>query len=198
MEFLFREATVAELKGYLYKVIFACLTLAITVLVLAIGVVTKSSIIVQRTPGMPSDAVIEKTTMDMRSQHAMLSTVTGAISSVNPANAEYQKNVLLGFAAPGLYTRLAKEIDQKVAVLTAQRELGSYYFVEKSWKYDPLSGKHFVLGWVHTVNAAKDSAEPYTYEYIAHVENYRFIIDNVDSYQGHMPHDAEWIKSQNK
>lgn len=198
MEFLFREATVAELKGYLSKMIWALLGLAGAVLILAIGVVTRSTIVVQRTPGMPSDAVIEKTTIDMRSQHAMLSAVTDALGSINPANAEYKKNLLMGFASPELYTRLAKEIDQKIALLVAQHELGSYYFVEKEWRFDPVSGKHFVIGWLHTVNAARDTAEPYTYEYKVHVESYRFNVDDAVSYPGHVPHDAEWLKNQNK
>jgi conjugal transfer pilus assembly protein TraE len=198
VEFVFRNATVAELKSYLSKSILINTLLGGAVLVLAIAVASKSSVIIQRTPGMPADAVIEKTTLDMRSQHAMLSTVTSAISSVNPSNSEYQKNVILGFTSPQLYTRLAKEINEKVALLQTQHELGSYYFVEKEWRYDPLSGKHFVMGWVHTVNAARDTSEPYTYEYTAHVENYRFIIDTVESYKGHVAHDAEWIKNQNK
>lgn len=198
MEFLFREATVAELKSYLNKALLAITSLAILVLVLGIGLVSRSEIVVQRTPGMPADAVIEKTGMDMRSQHAHLSTFTSSLSSINPSNSEYQKNVLMGYASPILYTKLAKEIDQRVAQLTTQHELGSYYWVEKDWKYDPLSEKHFVTGWVHTVNAARDTAEPYTYEYKIHIENYRVIVDSVTSYSGHVVHDAEWIKNQNK
>ena len=56
----------------------------------------------------------------------------------------------------------------------------------------------FVYGDVHTVNAARDSAEPYVFEYQVHVENYRLVVDEVVSYAGERTHDSEWLKNNKR
>lgn len=172
----------------------AVLILALIVLVLI--VYSQSKIVVLQTPGMPSDAIIQKTSLDKGAQRAVLAAVTSNIAQVNPANVEYQKAFLQAFLAPAAYTKISAEIDTQAKRLVEQRELGSYYFVLKTWEYDPQLDRHFVLGDVHTVNAAKDTAQPYVFEYQMHVENYRPVIDDVKSYPGDRAHNSEWMKSQ--
>jgi hypothetical protein len=136
--------------------------------------------------------------MDKGAQRATLSAVTSNIAQINPANAEYQKAFLQVFLAPAAYTKVSEEINAKVAKQISERELGSYYFVMQSYQYDPLLNRHFVLGDVHTVNAAKDSIQPYVFEYVAHVENYRLVIDDITTYIGERAHNSEWIEVNKK
>ena len=95
-----------------------------------------------------------------------------------------------------MYTRIVRDIDASVAQLEQQHELGSYYMVLRNpgYLYDPVLDRHFVICDVHTVNAAKDTAEPYVYEYKTHVENYRLVIDSVSAYPGDKPHTSSWLK----
>lgn len=175
---------------------YTLLGLSLSVLVLVLMLFNRSQIIIQQTPGMPNDAVIQKTSLDKNSQRATLVAVTSNLASVNPANVEYQKTFLQAFLAPAAYTKLSTEIDSQVKRLIDQRELGSYYFVFRSWEYDPKLDAHFVIGDVHTVNAAKDTAQPYVFEYKVHVENYRLVIDDVTSYEGDRAHNSVWMESQ--
>lgn len=175
---------------------YTLLGLALAVLVLVLMLFNRSQIIIQQTPGMPNDAVIQKTSLDKNSQRATLVAVTSNLASVNPANVEYQKTFLQAFLAPAAYTKLSTEIDSQVKRLVDQRELGSYYFVFRSWEYDPKLDTHFVIGDVHTVNAAKDTSQPYVFEYKIHVENYRLVIDDVTSYEGDRAHNSVWMESQ--
>lgn len=175
---------------------YTMLGLALSVLVLVLMLFNRSQIIIQQTPGMPNDAVIQKTSLDKNSQRATLVAVTSNLASVNPANVEYQKTFLQAFLAPAAYTKLSTEIDSQVKRLIDQRELGSYYFVFRSWEYDPKLDTHFVIGDVHTVNAAKDTSQPYVFEYKIHVENYRLVIDDVTSYEGDRAHNSVWMESQ--
>lgn len=158
----------------------------------------QSEIIIQQTPGMPNNSVIERSTMDKGAQRATLSAVTSNIAQINPANAEYQKAFLQVFLAPAAYTKVSEEINAKVAKQISERELGSSYFVMQRYEYDPILNRHFVLGDVHTVNAAKDSAQAYVFEYIAHVENYRLVIDDITTYIGERAHNSEWIEANKK
>jgi hypothetical protein len=170
--------------------------LGLAVLVLVLVVYSQSKIVVLQTPGMPNDTVIQKTSLDKGAQRAVLVAVTSNLVQVNPANIEYQKAFLQAFLAPAAYTKLSQEIDSQVKRLVDQRELGSYYFVFRSWEYDPKLDTHFVIGDVHTVNAAKDTAQPYVFEYKMHVENYRPVIDDVLSYEGDRAHNSVWKESQ--
>lgn len=170
--------------------------LSLAVLVLILVVYSQSKIVVLQTPGMPNDTVIQKTSLDKGAQRAVLMAVTSNLVQVNPANIEYQKTFLQAFLAPAAYTKLSQEIDSQVKRLVDQRELGSYYFVFRSWEYDPKLDTHFVIGDVHTVNAAKDTAQPYVFEYKMHVENYRPVIDDVISYEGDRAHNSVWKESQ--
>lgn len=173
---------------------FALLISVLAILGLTTALLTQSKIIVQQTPGMPSPAVIEKSNVDKGTQRAILIAVTSNISQVNPANAEYQKVFLQSFLAPAVYTKISLEVDQKVRALVAQRELGSYYFVFTRYEYDPALDRHFVLGEVHTVNAAKDTLKNYVFEYKIHTENYRTLVDDIVTYDGDRPHDSTWKK----
>jgi conjugal transfer pilus assembly protein TraE len=190
-----RERSIAEIRATNVKLIWANVLGMVVILLLAIKLATQSEIIINQTPGMPEHAVIEKTAMDKGAQKATLSAVTSAIAQVNPANYEYVKPMIQAFLAPAAFTKVSAEIDAKVQKLILQRELGSYYFVQKAYEYDAATDRHFIVGDVHTVNAAKDTAATYVFEYAVHVENYRLVVDEAVSYAGDRPHDGEWLKA---
>ena len=198
MELNPRNQTVAEVRSSNVKLVWAVLILSIVLVALSIKLVTQTEIIINQTPGMPNHAVIEKGAMDKGAQKATLSAVTSAIAQVNPANYEYMEAFVLAFLSPTAYTKVTQEIDAKVQVLIRQHELGSYYFVMRGYQYDPVLDHHFVYGDVHTVNAARDSAEPYVFEYQVHVENYRLVVDEVVSYVGDRPHDSQWLRDNKR
>ena len=198
MELEARNTSIAEVRSKNNKLTWAVVLNAIAIVLLGIKLVTQSEIVVIKTPGMPNDSVLEKTVMDKGAQKATLSALTSAIAQTNPANAEFNKEFIQSFLSPTAYTKVSQAIDSQVARLVAQHELGSYYFVQRGYEYDPVSNKHFVYGDVHTVNAARDSAEPYVFEYAAHVENYRLLVDELSAYVGDKPHDAEWLKNYRK
>lgn len=198
MEINARNQSVAELKAEKAKLVWVIVGMGVALAALSLKLVFQSEIVIQRTPGMPNDAVIEKTAMDKGAQRATLFAVTSAIAQVNPANAEYQKMFVQAYLSPEAYTRVSRDIDVSVARLANQRELGSYYFVLGGYEYDPVLNRHFVWGEVHTVNAAHDTAEAYTYEYKMHIENYRAVVDDVKAYTGKNPHNSEWLKASKK
>ncbi len=198
MELDARNKSISEVRARNMILTYALLASSLVVLVLAIKVFTQSSIVILQTPGMPNDAVIEKTAMDKRAQIAVLQAVTSAMASVNPANAQYQKQFVQAFLSPAAYTKISKEIDARVAKQITERELGSTYFVLSRYEFDEKLNKHFVLGDFHSVNAAKDTAQPFVWEYDAHAENYRFVVDNVTLYPGDRPHNTEWIEASKK
>ena len=198
MELDARNQSISEVRGRNRTLTYSLLALSVAVLLLVVKVFTQSSIVVLQTPGMPNDSVIEKTAMDKRAQIAVLQAVTSAMVSVNPANAQYQKQFVQAFLAPAAYTKISKEIDARVAKQITERELGSTYFVLNRYEYDEKLNKHFVLGDFHSVNAAKDTAQQFVWEYDAHIENYRFVIDNVAFYPGDRPHNTGWIEASKK
>lgn len=198
MELEARNKSLAEVKGLNSKLILAVAGLVLVVLLLAIRIVMQSQIVVMQTPGMPAATIIEKAAMDKSGQMATLTTVTAALVQVNPANKDFQKRLLQEFLAPAAYTPISMEIERKAKLLETQRELGSYYFVQRAYTYDPAIDRHFVMGDVHTVNASRDSAVPYVYEYQVHVENYRLWVDQIVVYEGDKPHDSDWIKANKR
>ena len=198
MEITVRNQSIAEVRSVNRKLIWCNLLLVIVVAALSIKLATQTEIIINQTPGMPNHAVIEKGAMDKGAQKATLSAVTAAITQVNPSNFEYMKAFVQAFLSPTAYTKVTQEIDAKVQMLIRQHELGSYYFVMHGYLYDPVLNHHFVYGDVHTVNAARDSAEPYVFEYLIHVENYRLVVDELTSYAGDRPHDSEWLKNNKR
>lgn len=198
MELNPRNQTVAEVRSSNVKLVWAVLILSVVLVALSIKLVTQTEIIINQTPGMPNHAVIEKGAMDKGAQKATLSAVTSAIAQVNPANYEYMKAFVQAFLSPTAYTKVTQEIDAKVQMLIRQHELGSYYFVMRGYLYDPALDHHFVYGDVHTVNAARDSAEPYVFEYHVHIENYRLVVDEVVSYAGDRPHDSQWLRDNKR
>lgn len=193
-----RTKTVAELRSQNRMLLYVIATLGTALLFLAGKHFFQTEIVIQQTPGMPNNSVIEKTAMDKGAQRATLIAVTSAISQVNPSNAAYQKSFVQTYLAPAAYTRISKEIDAQVARLVSQRELGSYYFIFRAYEYDPALDKHFVLGEVHTVNAAKDTFENYVFEYSVHVENYRVVVDEITTYVGTQARNSEWKKANKK
>ncbi len=198
MELTRRNQSISELKkenNTLRKIILAG---SIALLFISVKHAFQSEIVVQQTPGMPNNSVIEKSSMDKGAQMATLYAVTNNIAQVNPSNAAYSKVFLQVYLAPAAYTRISKEIDNQVAKLEAQRELGSYYFVLHGYDYDPVLDKHFVKGEVHVVNAAKDTATPYVFEYSTHIENYRMVVDDVKTYEGITEHNSVWLKNTTK
>ena len=198
MELGNRERSVSELRSLNGKLTVAVVGLAATLVLVAVKLVFQSEVIIERTAGMPSGSVIQKSAWDKKAQLATLLDVTNAIANINPGNAEYQKQLVQVFLSPQAYTPISSEIDARAKKLESQRELGSYYFIWKGFDYDQALDHFFVLGDVHTVNAAKDTAEPWVFEYQTHVENYRLVVDKVSSYGGSRAHDSAWLKEQNK
>jgi len=198
MEVKHREVAIAELKSLNKKLSMALVFTSLAGLFIAIKLAFQSEIVINQTPGMPNNSVIEKSSMDKSAQMATLYAVTNNIAQVNPSNSEYIKTFLQVYLAPKSYTRISKEIDDQVTRLTNQRELGSYYFVLRGYDYDPALDTHFVKGEVHVVNAAKDTATNYVFEYKTHVENYRLLVDDVKSYEGDMIHNSEWLRNNKK
>lgn len=195
MELEARSQSIAEVKQRNKHLIWAILGLTVTVVLLASRIATQSAIVVLQTPGMPNAAEIEESAVDKGTQMATLITLTSSIAQVNPANAEFMKRVIQNYLIPEDYTTVSQEIDAKVQLLEKQHELGSYYFVFRSYRYDPVLHRHFVLGDVHTVNAARDTPEPYVFEYRIQVTNYRVWAAKPVVYAGDRPHDSEWLKS---
>ena len=198
MEINARNHSISELRSRNKSLTLSLFFLSIALLLALLKVFFQSEIVIQETPGMPNNSVIERTSMDKGSQRAILSAVTANLAQINPANAEYQKAFLQVFLAPEAFTKVSLEINAKVAKQASERELGSYYFIMHRYEYDPLLNRHFVIGDVHTVNAAKDSAQPYVFEYAMHVENYRMVIDEVTTYPGDRAHNSEWTEANKR
>lgn len=198
MELSVRNQSITELKSKNKVLVWVATGLTTTIVLLGLKLLFQSEIIVIQTPGMPNNSVIEKSHFDKGAQMATLIAVTNAVSHINPANAEYQKVFLRTFLSPKAYTRIAKEIDLKIEKAKAERELGSYYFVFNRYEYDQQLNRHFVMGELHTVNAARDTYEPYVYEYAAHIENYRLWVDEIISYPGDRAHNTAWLEANKK
>jgi len=196
MESGFRATNLDQANKRINKLLAIVLALGGVALILSICLILQSKIVILQAPGMINDAQIEKSTMDKSSQRAVLIAVTSNLSQINPANYEYQKTFVQSFFSPEAYTKISKEIDLRVKQLIDQRELGSYYFIFKRYEYDSKLNKHFVVGDVHTVNAAKDSAEPYVFEYDMKIENYRPVIDALKLYKGEIMHNTAWLDNQ--
>lgn len=193
-----RNQSIGELKRENRILRLIILAISIALVFVAVKHAFQTEIVVMQTPGMPNNSIIEKSSMDKGAQMATLYAVTNNIAQANPANAEYIKLFLQAYLSPASYTRISKEIDDQMAKLQSQRELGSYYFVLRDYDYDPVLDKHFVKGDVHVVNAAKDTATPYVFEYSTHIENYRLVVDDVKSYEGDKEHNSEWLKNAKK
>ncbi len=198
MDLSTRQSSVKELNEKNSKLTWALLGAVVCCVLLAAKLFFQSEIIIERNAGMPSGSVIQKSAYDKKAELATLLDVTNALSNINPANADYQKQLLAVFLSPEEYTRMSKQIDELSRRLAEQRELGSYYFIWKAFDYDQALDLFFVRGDVHTVNAAKDTAEPWVFEYRTHVDNYRLVVDKVTSYRGDRAHDSAWRKEQNK
>ena len=198
MDFIKRNESISELNQRNKKLSLTILILAGCLLLGLVKMVMQSEIVIVQTPGMPDNAYLERSYMDKASQEATLLTVTSSFVEINPDNAEYQKKLLGSFLSPASYTKIERDIDVRVAQLTAQRELGSYYFVLKKYEYDPVINKHYVMGELHTVNAAKDTSQLFVFEYTAHIENYRLWVDELVTYEGDRAHNSEYLKGQKK
>jgi len=198
MDLISRNQSLSELKNENRILRLIILGVSIALVFISIKHAFQTEIVVMQTPGMPNNTVIEKSNMNKEAQMATLYAVTNNIAQVNPSNSEYLKTFLQAYLAPAAYTRISKEIDNQVAKLLSQRELGSYYFVLRAYDYDAALDKHFVRGDVHVVNAAKDTATPYVFEYAIHVENYRIVVDDVKTYEGEREHNTEWLKNAKK
>lgn len=196
MELSVRNESLKEAKSLNKILAFALLLTILIIFGLTTALVTQSKIILPTIPGMPNSAKIEKNNVDMGTKRAMLKAVTSNIAQVNPSNAEYEKLFLQSFLSPQVYTKISSEIDDRVKALLAQRELGSYYFVFTRYEYDEALDKHYVLGEVHTVNAAKDTAKNYVFEYKIHVDNYRLFVDDLITYEGDRAHNSTWKQDQ--
>lgn len=189
-----QQQSIAQLERKNTRLTWANNGLTVGILVCVFSLAMRDQIVHLQTPGMPDGAEIMKSAMNKKAEFGTLSAVTANLVAINPSNAGYQKEFLKAYFAANVYTELSKEIDSTVRRLEDQRELGSYYWVQSAVTYDAAINKFFVVGDVHTVNAAKDTSVPYVYEYQMHVENYRPVIDSITSYQGDKPHNSEWLK----
>lgn len=193
-----RTSTIADFRTSNRLLMSSNIGLAAALLVAITCIFTQDKIVLLQIPGMATNAEYSRNAMDVGALRAVLLAVTSNIVQVNPANAGYQKLFLQAFLGPAAYTKVSLEIDAKAKLLADQRELGSYYFVFREHQYDPKLDRHFVIGEVHTVNAARDSSEPYVFEYPVHVENYRPVVDDVTSYKGDKAHNSRWLEGQKK
>jgi conjugal transfer pilus assembly protein TraE len=198
MDILQRRASIGGMARLVDFMLYSNVGLAAALLIAVGCLFAQNRTVVMLIPGTPSGTEIRKSSMDVGGQRALMVAVTSNLVQVNPANAEYQKNFLQAFLAPQQFTRLSAEIDTKARLLADQRELGSYYFVFRRHEYDPKLDRHFVIGDVHTVNAARDTAEPWVFEYQMHVETYRPVIDDVVSYRGDKAHNSAWLEAQKR
>lgn len=198
MDLSTRTIAIADMQRTKNLAMFCNLALTVALLIAVIVIFTQEKTIIQQVPGSTTSAELRPQWMDRGSERAILLAVTSNLAQVNPTNAHYQKIFLQAFLAPQVYTAISAQIDAKAKRLAEQRELGSYYFVFRHHKYDPKINRHFVMGNVHTVNAAIDTPEPYVFEYATHVESYRLVVDDVVSYKGDKPHDAAWREAQKK
>lgn len=160
-----RNESIAELRTNNQRLTWGVLAAGGAVLLLSYKLVMQSEILHIQTPGMPADAIIARDSFDKGAQLATLNAITNNLAALNPSNAEYQKKFLQLYFAPEAYTKLSTEMEMKVQKMVAERELGSSYFIVKRYEFDPELDKHFVIGEQHTVNAAKDTAEDYVFEY---------------------------------
>ncbi|MDN4571865.1 type VI secretion protein [Pandoraea cepalis] len=193
-----RNKSVAELSRDNRRLTAAVALIAVAMLVLSLKTFFTNEIIVNQVPGMPNGAKIEKNGMDVGAKQAIVIAVTTMLASVNPSNAESIKHFIQPFTSPEAYTKVSKAIDDKVATLRAQRELGSYYFVTRGFDLDEKLGLLFVKGDLHTVNAAKDTSEPWVFEYPVSFSNYQMVINDVVSYPGDRVRNSKWIEAQTK
>lgn len=198
-----RQISISSLRKRNSNLTYAIVFGMAIILVLVWKLFFTDPIVVLNTPGLPDGSVIAKTSFDKGAQQATLIAVTSTLASITPGNAEYIKKFLSYFLSPTAYTKVLAEIDKKVERMVRERELGSHYFVAgetngQSYYYDPRIDRHFVLGNVHTVNAAKDTGEPWVFEFVVRFENYRLWVDDVIAYPGTTIHNYEWLEAQKK
>lgn len=193
-----RNKSVAELRKDNNKLIIAVMCIAIAALLIAAKSFFQSDVVINQVPGMPDGAKIERNGMDAGAMQAYAYAVTNALASINPSNGDSVKKFVQPFLSPACFTKVSQAIDNKVALLSSQHELGSYYFVLRGFEADSKLGRVFVKGELHTVNAAKDTSEPYVFEYPVHFANYQMIFDDVTSYSGDRVHNSTWIQAQQK
>jgi conjugal transfer pilus assembly protein TraE len=190
--------SVADLRKSNRRLTLGVACIGAAMLLLAIKMMFTNVAIINRVPGMPDGARIERNGMDVGAKQATAYAVTNAIASLNPSNGDSVKSVLQPFLSSDAYTKVTQAIDLKVATLKAQRELGSYYFVLRGFEADDKLGRVFVKGELHTVNAAKDTSELYVFEYPVRFADYKMIFDDVIAYPGDKAHNSQWIEAQKK
>ncbi len=194
-----RQKSIAELRRINRWLAASVGGLVIVALVQTIALAVKERTVVMAIPGVPDDVEFHRNAIDRKGLQAAALAVVSAVAQINPANADFQKRFLQAFLAPASYTEITKVIDERVAQQIAQREGGSTYWVTNEYRYDPeLKNVHFVIGDLHTVNVAKDTAQKYVFELHMQVENYRPVVTRVVSYPGERPHDSAWLKEQTK
>lgn len=197
MKLSVREMTIEEAQRRVNFLTYICAATTSLSLLMGFAYVTQSKIFVQEVPGL-NNVEVGQNFMDLTGQQSILLAFTKTLAEVNPANVEYQKRFIASFLAPELYTQVLLEVDALVAKLLTDRALGSYYFIEKSYEYDPLLKKHFVVGYVHTVNAAKDTAEPWVFSYTARIENYRLVVTSIERERGEVVKNSAYLKNLEK
>ena len=191
-----RSRSVAQLTARNRLLTISNFMLAAIAVIAVAGLFLKDEKVILQTPGLPHRSVIEKTSLDKASQAATLKALTSTLATINPANYQYQMKFAESFFSAEDFTRLNQETRETVEKMIKDKEFGSRYFVFTDYQYDPAINKHFVLGDVHFVNAAKDTAVPTVYEYELTVENYRPLVTFIDRYEGDRPHNKAWLDNQ--
>ena len=122
MDIANRNESVTELRANNKRLTVALAAVSVGLLLVAGKLFFQSEIVLLNTPGMPSQAVIQKQSFDKASQAATLTAVTTNLASITPANAEYQKRFLQMYFAPEAYTKINQEIDFLVEKMKVERE----------------------------------------------------------------------------
>ena len=200
MELKNHNRTILELSRWVKYLLWSNVSLLFITLLISIYLIFQNKIVVVQIPGGGTEVetTYEKNTIDKGSQKAIILAAVSAISQINTANYAYQKLFIQSFLSPEVFTAITSQIDAHVKKMIDQRELGSFYFEFKEYAFDPILNKHFVRGDVHTVNAVKNTSEPWIYELTLRVENYRPMITSLDTYSGLEFHNSIWIDKEGR
>ncbi len=189
---------VAEYRKDIKQLKLVNIALTVIALIAVVAWFTRTVIIQYEIPGLPAGSTIGKNNASLGAKYAVCMAVTANLASVNPSNVEDIKAFIQPFLSPDVFTKISLQIDDQAARLRAQRELGSYNFTFKEARYDPKLDKLFIRGDIHTINAAKDTAQPWVFEYRVHIADYLIKIDDIKNYEGEIMHDTAYYESLKK
>jgi len=163
--------SVADLRKSNRRLTLGVACIGAAMLLLAIKMMFTNVAIINRVPGMPDGARIERNGMDVGAKQATAYAVTNAIASLNPSNGDSVKSFLQPFLSSDAYTKVTQAIDLKVATLKAQRELGSrdpssYIWGGPATVAEALAERHRA-GATHLVLTFPKARDPSVYALLA-------------------------------